>query len=525
MTKTFNSLSNICLETFKNKTLLFDTTENQTINYADAFDLVKLISIKLKQENINKGDVILTYTPLSLEGVLLCWACLYNGIVFVPVDHNWPQNLLLHVISETHPKLILTDSERLLNFSTHQAYYKPILTGSQNGTNNHPSLFDWIRDTYRQVDTTTEQTKPHDLALILYTSGSTGTPKGVMLSQKALFNSGELVATHFEWDSIDVFLNLGDLHSMSGIRNTCFAPLHAGASFIIANNNERNNALKTIELINNIHVTYIGVAPTVIRQLNILFTEKRKKQLTSLKAILCTGGPLAKDQLKDFYEKYNIPVLNYYGLTETAGICSGHNLKSFNPNDNSIGPKAGAQLTILPDTSFSNDKNIGELLVKSENLMIGYFNLQAETARVIKDGYFYTGDIVRKREDGCFELLSRKRNIIKNIHSELIYLEEIDQALESHPLIKEASTCAYSKTAEDEKIVAFIVLNENQPNNVTDLIKELKNYLINKLGKNRIPWCYYIEKSLPHNSSGKIQRQKLNEKLNEYLKSHRERYF
>lgn len=215
-----------------------------------------------------------------------------------------------------------------------------------------------------------------------------------------------------------------------------------------------------VDLIFKLKVTYIGVAPTIIRQLNILHTESRKNKLFSLKAILCTGGNLAQDQLMIFYSKYNIPVLNYYGLTETAGLCSGHNHSTFNPNDNSIGPAVGAQLIIEPDPSSCKENITGELLVKSDNLMSGYYKRENETDQVLKNGLFYTGDIVRRREDGCFEILGRKRNIVKNLQSELIYLEEIDSALESYPQVEEACACRYPLSEEDEKIVALIVLKK-----------------------------------------------------------------
>jgi len=157
--------------------------------------------------------------------------------------------------------------------------------------------------------------------------------------------------------------------------------------------------------------------------------------------------------------------------------------------------------------------------------MSGYFNRREETERVLKSGCFYTGDIVRKRDDGCFELLGRKRNIVKTVHSELIYLEEIDNALESHPLVKEGCTCSYTRFEEDEKIVAFIVLHGETTQTPQNITNEIKKYLTEKVGKNRAPWCYYFEETLPRNTSGKIQRQDIKEKLHGYIQLHHKGYF
>jgi acyl-coenzyme A synthetase/AMP-(fatty) acid ligase len=400
-----------------------------------------------------------------------------------------------------------------------------VLAGSKDAKNSIPSFFEWVQQPDLQSKVHEEAISPSDLAVILYTSGSTGIPKGVMLSQQALFNSGLLAAKHFNWCFNEIFMNLGDLHSMSGLRNSCLAPLHVGASFVIATSDERNSVLLLLGLVQRLGVHYLGVAPTVIRQMNIIYSESRKNQVETLKAVLCTGGPLAKDQLAGFYSKYGKPVLNYYGLTETAGLCAGHDFETFNPEDNSIGRATGAELVILPDPSASREEGTGELLVKSQNLMSGYFNREKETEQVLKNGYFHTGDIVRKRGDGCYELLGRKRNIVKNVRSELIYLEEIDAALESHPRVKECCCCGYARFEEDEKIVAFVVIQGESNHPMQDIIDQIRKYLIGKVGKHRAPWCYYPEESLPRNSAGKIQRQIIKEKLHGYIQSHRKGYF
>lgn len=524
--KTFKSLAEICFIENTHRNLLIDTSQDLTLTYADGYKLIRILSQKLNNEGIQKGDIILSYTPLALESVLLCWACFYNGVVFVPVDHNWPNKLLTHILDETNPKIILTDKERLASINqTNRKNSAIVLAGRNTGYDNIPPLFEWMQDNHFSGDMLEAEVFPNDLAVILYTSGSTGIPKGVMLSQHAIINSGILVATHFGWSCEDVFMNLGDLHAMSGLRNTCFATLHVGSSFVIASSEERNNVLFVIDIIERLCISYLGTVPVVIRSLNIISSGKRQKQLSCLKAILCTGGNLAKNQLELFYHNYQKPVLNYYGLTETAGLCTSHNFETFNPTDNSIGPAVGAELRIEPEQSLYNEQGIGELLVKSDNLMSGYYQREKETAEVLKDGFFYTGDIVYKREDGCYELLGRKRNIIKNLHSELIYLEEIDNALETHSMVKEACTCSFANFEEDEKIVAFIVLETDVSISIQHTTNEIKMYLVEKLGKNRMPWCYYFEESLPRSTTGKIQRQLLKDKLNGYIQSHRQRYF
>ena len=521
--ETFHGLADGCFNLHPERILFYDTSNNRSFNYAEGSELILRTSKYLSSRGFSKGDIIISYTPLCIESVMLCWASLYAGLVFVPVDYNWPVDLLAHIIEETDPVLILTDSERIHTFNVNRSKCSVVLTG-KNKPENYPALFECIEYSSSQPFNR-PGISPADLAVILYTSGSTGIPKGVMLSHQAMFKSGSLFAMHFGWRPDDVFMNLGDLHTLGGIKNTCFAPLHAGASFVIASEEERKSILLTIDLISERKINYVAVGPTIIRQLNILHTGTRKDKLSSLKAIISAGAYLAYDQLREFFSKYNIPVLNLYGSTETTGLCTGHNLSTFNPDDNNIGPAVGAQLIIEPDPSYGNDINTGELLVKSDKLMSGYYKREIETNLVLKDGIFHTGDIVKLREDGCFEILGRKRNIVKTLQTELIHLEEIDCALESFPHIKEACSCSFSQSEEDEKIVAMIVLNQSDSLTIDETIAELKTHLLKKLGKNRMPWCYYIEESLPRNTAGKFQRQLIKNMLNEHIKSHSKRYF
>jgi acyl-coenzyme A synthetase/AMP-(fatty) acid ligase len=516
----FQSLLNQNLCKYKDKILILNTIDENALTWQEAEKLIYLLSSKMQSTGIKKGNMVINYCPLSLESIILCWACLLNGQVFIPLDHNWPAGFIDQIIKETAPCLILTDDQRKATFENINTQIE-ILTCGENSSS---SLFAWMEEAEVFFPAENNQPEEDEMAVILYTSGSSGNPKGVVLSQCALFNSGQLIANTFEWNESDIFMNLGDLHSMSGLRNTCLAPLHAGASFVIVSEIERNQVLFVFERIMEKKVTMLGIAPTVIRQMNTLFSDHRREMLKSLRAVLCTGGHLAQGQLQEFYSNYQIPVLNYYGLTETAGICCSHTLKSFSSSDSSIGQAVGAELFILPDENDNQENQTGELVVKSENLMSGYFKNDNETNLVLKNGCLYTGDIARKRKDGCYELLGRKRNIIKNILTELIHLEEIEQALEIHPFIREACACQYASIEEDEKIIALIVLNDmNDEINAT--ISSIKKHMHHVVGKFRSPWCYYIENELPRNTSGKIQREKLKNRLDGYIQSGYKRYF
>jgi len=522
---TFQSLFRRSCHAFGRNKLILDKHSLTVLTYSEAASLVETTSALLARLGVRKSGTVVSYAPLNLESILLCWACLVNGVVFIPVDHDWPEALLGHVIDQTSPMLILTDRER---HGLVRNRFKPgrvLLCGEADSGAGALGFYDGLAACRDKRKWDSDPVRPDELAVILYTSGSTGTPKGVMLSQHSLCNSGRLISDFFNWGPGDRFMNLGELHSMSGLRNTCIAPLIRGSSFLVADVEDRRNVLSILERIQEFSITFVGVAPIMVRQMAVVASSSRKDMLSSLRAVLCTGAGLSSGALQAFYTAYGIPVLNYYGLTETAGICAGHTFSTFSPTDASIGFPVGASLSLAPDPERASSGDVGELLVESDNVMLGYYGNDRETVDMMKNGIVHTGDLARVRHDGCYELVGRKSNIVNTIRSERICLEEIDAALEAHPTIREACACRYLKTDDDERIVVFIVPEKDFREPGQAFIDRIKKDLTAMLGRYRAPWFYYIETELPRTTAGKIKRYTLRERLDEYLRVQHKRYF
>ncbi|MFH1156944.1 MAG: class I adenylate-forming enzyme family protein [Pseudomonadota bacterium] len=522
---TFQGLFYGSCSAFPQNPLIVGAHDRTVFTYSEVAERVERIAALLTGLGIKKSETVVSCSPVSVESVLLCWACLIQGLVFIPVDHDWPQSLIGHVIDQTSPGLILTDNKRFRRMGNLVNRDKILLYGEADPAQGIFGFYEAMAGCRDRKPFPLEPAAPDDLAVVLYTSGSTGKPKGVMLSQHALLNSGRLISDCFRWEPQDRFMNLGDLHSMSGLRNTCIAPLIQGASLLVADLEDRRNVLAMIDRIQEFSITFLGVAPTMVRQMALVASPSRKARLSSLKAVLSTGAGLSQEALRLFYAAYGIPVLNYYGLTETAGICTAHTVDTFSPTDVSIGRPVGANITLARDLDLSRPGDVGELLVDSDNVMLGYYGNDLETASILKNRIIHTGDLARIRPDGCYELVGRKTNAVNTISSERIYLEEIEGALEACPEVQEACACRYLKAKDDERIVAFVVPAGDFPEPAQGFIDHLKKNLIDLLGKNRVPWFYYIETRLPRITTGKINRQALKERLDDNLRLQRRRYF
>ena len=512
--ETLFHLFSVGVQKYAGRNLVVSDIDGSVFTFEDVHEVVTRIMLRLGAEGLKKGDKICVYAPLHIEAFFLFWAAMNLGLIFVPVDFSWPKVMLNKVLDQIKPKLLFCDQERFSEFSRGKVSgLRTILFDDAENDHSYdrPVFSEWLEDSSETARIT--EVLPDDIAVILYTSGSTGNPKGVVLSHGALYRSGLLVKETFGWSFHDILLNLGELHSMSGLRNSCIATLHAGCSFVVTPLSKRTNIFQISKCIEQCRCTQLSTAPIAIRQF-IQFNDRiPKTALGTLRSILSTGSNLQQYLLDSFYQYFRIPVLNYYGLTETTGLCIGHSLESFGNACGSIGLPVGCIAEIV-DTDGNVLKNgaIGELRITGKNLMMRYYNNQELTDTMIRDGWLYTGDLALRRADGHIVLKGRKRNIIKNAHTDLIYPEEVELALEKHPNIREAAVCGFTSALDDERIAAFLVLN-SRTMHTSDLFKDLRIYLTNELGPHKVPAVFYIKNHLPRGSTGKILREQLKREM------------
>jgi len=236
-----------------------------------------------------------------------------------------------------------------------------------------------------------------------------------------------------------------------------------------------------------------------------VFTSRVLKLIDPLRLCISGAAALPAEVLKAFEDKFRVPLLEGYGLTEASPVVS------FNPmhgvrKPGSVGlPVEGVKVKVVDDKSqdLGCDK-IGELLVKGNNIMKGYLNREEETREVIKDGWLYTGDIAKIGEDGYIYILDRKKDMI-NVRGLNVYPAEIENVLMKHPKIKEAAVVGIPDKFKGEVPKAFIVLKENEALAGLEVIK----YLRKNLALFKIPKFVEFTKALPRTATGKVLKRQL----------------
>jgi long-chain acyl-CoA synthetase len=346
--------------------------------------------------------------------------------------------------------------------------------------------------------------KPDDTAVIIYTSGTTGHPKGAMLSHGNFIFEVAVCAKAIQVSRRDNIICMLPLFHSFPLTVCMLLPLSQGATTTIVEGLRPFS--KVLKAIVRHQVSVFVSVPAVYNVLvHIRFTgflrfSLVKKLLIRLRLCVSGAAALPAQTLKKFEEKFDIPLLEGYGLTETSPVVSLNPLKGTRM-PGSIGlPLSGVEVKIVDEKGLRvSEGSIGELVIKGANVMKGYFNRPQETQEALKDGWLYSGDLARIDEHGFIYIVDRKKDMI-NVRGLKVYPREVEELLYQHPAVQEAAVVGVKDEHHGEIPQAFVVLKEKQQVSEHDLLRYLRLHIANY----KVPRSIEFRDSLPKTSSGKI---------------------
>ncbi len=407
---------------------------------------------KILKENINDGDRCLLVSENRPEWLISDLAIMLANGITVPAYTTYTENDYKYLIEDCQPSVIIVSNnemyKKLKNIIKEKVFIKKVITFDKiEGVNENKYLdFDSIakRNLLENEKIKNSNLKRTSTACIIYTSGTGGNPKGVILSHGGILNNLEGACEILKplIDKRPVFLTWLPL-SHSYEHTVQFAQIAVGAKVFYAEKIEKlldniSEAKPTImtavprfyqNLYNKINMNmkkakglkaklikatiYLGKKDLLKQKMNFseklmnsivsaLVRKKVKKQFGgNLKAFVSGGGALDKE-IGEFLNAIGLPTLQGYGLTETSPVVSCNPIHKIRVE--TVGPPfKGNQVKIAED---------GEILVKGENVMLGYWNKKEDTEKVLKDGWLYTGDIGEIDSDGYLKITDRKIDII-----------------------------------------------------------------------------------------------------------------
>ena len=342
---------------------------------------------------------------------------------------------------------------------------------------------------------------PADPAVIIYTSGTTGTPKGAVLSHVTLYMNADIPGRLFEFDASDtvvVALPLFHVFALSSIMNTCV--LLGGTMSLVP----RFDPRAVLELIQRDRATIFMGVPTMYIA---LLQAPGDWDFSSLRVAISGGAPIPAEVIDAFESRFAIPILEGYGLSETASTTT-FNISATERKVYSVGkPIWGVSVQVwdadgrpLP----AGASHVGEVVVRGPNVMTGYYNNPEATARAFSGGWFHTGDLGYLDEDGFLFIVDRiKDMIIRGGYN--VYPREVEEVIYAHPAVAEAAVIGVPDPMMGEEVRAIVAVKAGQSVTEAELIEFVKE----RVAAYKYPRSVEFRDSLPKNATGKILKKDL----------------
>ncbi len=346
-------------------------------------------------------------------------------------------------------------------------------------------------------------TMPDDTAVMLYTSGTTGRPKGAELTHFNMFYNAEYSATKLLPMSAETTA-LGTLPLFHSFGQTVIqnAVLSSGGKVVLLPRFDPDSAFG---LMQKHGVTLFAGVPTMYFA---LLNHPGADQYDLSKLSLCVSGGSAMpvEVMKAFDDKYGVNILEGYGLSETSPVASFNTLDA-PKKAGSIGrPIWGVEFRLEKDdgTVVEASGEPGEICIRGHNIMKGYYNKPEANAEAIKDGWFHSGDIGTRDDEGFYFIVDRKKDMIIRGGFN-VYPREIEEVLYAHPAVAEAAVIGVPHESHGEEVKAVVALKPGQATDVMALV----DYCKEKLAAYKYPRIIEIVDALPKGPTGKILKREL----------------
>jgi acyl-CoA synthetase (AMP-forming)/AMP-acid ligase II/NAD-dependent dihydropyrimidine dehydrogenase PreA subunit len=356
----------------------------------------------------------------------------------------------------------------------------------------------------RLPDERKPETPEETPALLLYTSGTTGRPKGVPLSARNLTSECANIAAAHTLTPDDKALCVLPLHHVNGLVVTLLTPLSVGCGIVMP---ARFSAGRFWDWTLDHEVSWFSGVPAIF---TILLGNPipEKKKLSCLRFSRSASAALPPVILREFERRTGAPLIESYGISEGGSQIFSNPLPPLQRKAGSVGLPFGNEARIvLPDGTDAPTGVRGEVAVRGDNIVSGYFRNPEATRESFRDGWFFTGDLGRFDEEGYLFLQGRRKELI-NRAGEMISPREIDDALHLFPGVEQAAAVGVPDGLYGEEVVAFVRMRDGTvPPDAA--IRELCGEL---LGGFKIPKRVYGIDEFPRGPGGKIRRLKLVER-------------
>ena len=472
------------------------------ISYASLRRQVAALAEQLKGLGVKRGDRVATVLPNSPECIISFLAAATAGTA-APLNAAYKADEFQFYLEDTKAKVLITppsgaeaalgvasaDITRVAVTMDERGEVSFQATGASKGKAN---------DGMSQAE---------DVALVLHTSGTTSRPKRVPLKHRNLLASVANIVKTYGLTPADSSFCIMPLFHVHGLMASTMSTLSSGGTVVVPG---RFNPLNFWPAVRDSRATWFTAVPTMHNAL--LARARGANQPASsyhqtLRFIRSCSAPLSPVTMKELEERFGVPVLEAYGMTEASHQMSSNPLPPAARKPGSVGPGTGVQIAIMDEEGklLANGAQ-GEVVIKGPNVITGYEDNPQANATSFTNGWFRTGDEGILDSQNYLTLVARIKELI-NRSGEKISPVEIDEVLLSHPAVAEAVAFAAPSATHGEEPAAAVVLSGQ----VTEA--ELMKHCRERLADFKVPRTIYIVQQIPRTATGKVQRRAVSEAL------------
>ena len=492
--------------------------------YADYYKRVCQLAHALKSLGIKRGDKVASVALNDHRHLELYFGVPCSGAVLHTVNFRLPMNHLVHIINHAEDQVIFVDEDLLMFVEMVKDQLKTVKhivvlshTGKKpvSGIENL-IMYDELIAQFPEKYDFPEDLSERDPAMICYTSATTGDPKGVVYSHRAILLHTYAVAVTFGASEADCLLHIVPMFHANAWCGP-FAAVGAGCKQVLPGR-EVINMEKLCHTIAEEKVTFTAGVPTIWMLLYDYLEKGGWHDFSSLKTIASGGAAIPRQLLIDLNEKYNFPIKQAYGATETTPLATAAIPKSYMADwpaeklydvKMSIGIIAlGLEMKIVGDSGAEikmDGKEWGEICLRGPWIADEYYKDPVRSKETFIDGWYHTGDIGTIDEEGYVRLVDRKKDLLKSA-GELISSVDLENLIMAHPKVMEAAIIGVPHPKWQERPLACVVVTPGQSLSAD----ELKDFL-----KDKVKAAFWIPdeiiflKEMPKTSVGKFNKREL----------------
>lgn len=469
--------------------------DDSVLSYAELLEGAQRVAALLADKGVEPGDRVGLVLPNVPAFPVLFYGAVAAGAVVVPMNP---------LLKAREVEYYLDDSGAKVVFAWHEMADEAGKGAEAQGIECiavDPADFTDLLAEHEPREDVAER-EDDDTVVLLYTSGTTGKPKGAELTHANMRSNAAVSAeTLVELTPEDVVMGCLPLFHCFGLTCGLNAAVLKGACLTLI---PRFDAEKALEVIGRDEVTVFEGVPTMYAGM-LNAPDASSYDVSSLRTCISGGSAMPVEVMKKFEDAFGCIVLEGYGLSETSPVAS-FNRPDLERKPGTIGvPVRGVEMKAVDDERNEVEQGeVGEIAIKGENVMKGYWEREEETAEAIQDGWFLSGDMATVDEDGYFTIVDRKKDlIIRGGYN--VYPREVEEALYEHDGVAEVAVIGIPHDDLGEEVGAAIALKEKGSASE----EELQEFAKERLAAYKYPRHVWLVDELPKGPTGKILRREV----------------